>query len=199
MRTSNISQEISILDNDVLVKPYDKTFLREEYAKRIAWSSKEFRLEGAELKVTADQPVTSGADLNISVNKYKLSPIRWHALDTEEKFERTSIGQYVLNGINDFVITYNAPHHVLQEATVHITVVLVLTFKVLDLEGTDDDTPASEGGLKDKAAWEKFTKVLHDNVKLLLALAVITGTALTVAKFWSKISGFGVFSRIAKR
>jgi len=194
--TSNISQDVIIIDNEIFTKPYDKGFVKETLTKRIAWSTKEFELQTAKLKITADQPATSGADLQVSVNGSRVETIRWEAFDTEEKSVNVDVITRLLNGVNDFGFLYNAPNHVFQAAELQISVTLSLAFKQLTLD-SDDDTPASTGGTKDAAQWEKFVKALQDNAKMLLVVATITGVALTVWKFWGSISIPGRMSKFA--
>jgi hypothetical protein len=194
--TSNISQDVVIVDNDVFTKPYDKGFVKETLTKRIAWSTKEFELQSAKLKITADQPAQSGADLQTSVNGSRVSTIRWEGFDTEEKEVEVDVIARLLNGVNDFSFLFNAPNHVFQAAELQISVVLTLAFRQLTVN-SDDDTPASTGGTKDAASFEKFVEWVKDNIKLILVVATITGVTLTILKFWNKMSLPGRLSKFA--
>lgn len=194
LSTSNISQSIVLIDNDVLRKDAFESSVRESYSKRITWDTRKFNLVSSRLVVTVDQPATSGADLTLSVNGRKLERIEWHALDTGEKTEYYDITAYMLNGINDFVVLYNAPNHHLQGAEVQINVGLDLVFRALTSGDDFDPTPADEGGLKDNAEIEKFLNWLKDNVKMLAILGTITGAA--VATIYVLKSGVGFPMRI---
>jgi hypothetical protein len=180
----------------VFTKPFDKGFVKEEFSKRIAWSPKDFDLEDAKLRITVDQPATSGADLQVSVNGKRVETIRWEAFDTDEKQANIDIISELANGVNDISFLYNAPNHVLQVAEVQISAVIRMTFRQLSLD-SDDDTPASTGGTRDSKFFEKVANAIKDNLKTIVVLGVVAGVVTAVLTYANKIGGLGKITRYA--
>lgn len=192
---TNVSQDIVILSGKVLNKDPLEGSVKEEFAKRIVWKNSDFELDGAKLIVTADQPATSGADLQVFVNGDRVRTIRWEAFDTDEKSVESDVLRNMLNGINDFDFLYNAPNHHLQAAAVPVDAKLKLEFRRVTGSDSNDDTPASGGSTTDERTFDKFANGIKEHAKLILSLAVVTGVGITVFKFWDKLSLRGIFSK----
>jgi hypothetical protein len=168
-----------------------------QLGRKVNWDTSLYELESAALRVKADQDVTSGASLTVTVNEEVQSPpLRWHAIDTADKDRLYQITSLIVRGENVYIFAYEVSALHQQAATLSFSATLELLFKPLGKGG--DSTPADQGKEEDKDRWAKFTKSLQDNLKLIAIIATAGAAIGGISYLYWKTSVFSKLMRFAK-